>query len=105
MNCSLSLLTLLISGAGLALSQESANHIQTRPEAVPSVADLGLDCIKPPAIDPGQDFVGNFNNSCYAMSLASSRGGEHAGDLNARYGLGLLQSNCRVRVGAIGNVP
>ncbi len=46
---------------------------------------LAGGCVKLPAIDPSKDFVGNFNNPCYALPLGSSRGADKAGDLNAVY--------------------
>ncbi len=49
-------------------------------------APLGGLCLKLPAINPDEDFVGNFNNSCYALNLTSSHGADKAGDLNAVYG-------------------
>jgi hypothetical protein len=73
----------LIAFLGIAHGQTQAPT-----QKLPNLLGLpGLDCIKTPAIDPSKDFLANFNNSCYAMPLSSSRGGEHAGDLNARYGL------------------
>ena len=69
----------------LMLIAASGSHTFAQDAVQQNTALLG--CLKIPAIDPGKDFLGNFNNSCYALSLASSRGGDHAGDLNARYGL------------------
>ncbi len=68
------LLLLVASGIGPVFGQE--------------ILTAGLlGCNNPPAIDPGKDFLGNFNNSCYALPFSASSGRSHAGDLNAKYGL------------------
>ncbi len=38
-------------------------------------------------IDPNKDFLGNFNNGCFAMPLGNSQGNYKGGDLNSKYDL------------------
>ena len=101
------LLTLLLLTAGVtcALAQRSvpagarSNPDHTAPDS------LGSGCRNLPPIDPSQDFVTNFNNSCYAQPLIEGKRGHYAGDLNARYGLVLYNADPAYEMILLGTFP
>ena len=51
----------------------------------PALSAQTTACNPLPAINPKLGFVANFNNPCYAISLASGNGVNSVGDLNATY--------------------
>jgi hypothetical protein len=55
------------------------------PSDLRAQSQLKLDPCKGVTIDPANDFVQNFNNSCYALTLKSGQGNHEAGDPDATY--------------------
>lgn len=77
---SYSFVALLLLGACSATAGTgiSAPNTSVKPQA-------SANCTVLPAIDPKKDFVGNFNNPCYAVKMGQGNGHSNVGDLNATY--------------------